>query len=893
MPDYRRRFRPPAYMRLMGAARRERCFEPAYFEMLEERIEQLESAGSSASRLAARARFQLDVLLLALDCLRLPAPATAAGQAAAEATRSGDARLTLLWRHLRQAARALLRSPGFSATAVVTLALGIGANTAVFSVVQGVLLRSLPYAEPERLALVYAHDIAQKEDHSYFSFAAVDDYRRRSRSFDTLAGFSPRWSFTLRGDGEPERIFGYYLSAGTLEMLGVRPQLGRTLSREDDHAGAAPVALLGHGLWQRRFGGDPDIVGKGIAVDGGSLTVIGVLPASFRWLEDGELWLPLHANSFAARPRAVRILFMAGRLRAGVTPPQAQAELSRIAAQLAEQYQDSDRGLGAHLVLLREEIVGRIRPLLLALMGAVALVLLIACANVANLLLARTTARRRSLALRAALGAGRGRLAGELLSESALLSLLGGAAGALLAGWGVRALVAIAPEALPRRDEIAVDGWVLLFTLAASLVTGALFGLLPALQASRVDLTEVLKEGSRSAAPTERHGFRQPLVVGEVALSLIVVAASMLLVRSFARLQQVDPGVDVRNVVSMDLSGLPADAAQRVAAMEELYRRLAALPGVVSAGDVTRVPLAGVGGNPSANLEIEGRPLPSAEQPQIDFRRASRDYFRAMGVPLLSGRIFEESERLGSNAPPAALINEAAARAFFAGEDPVGRRVRLGSQEWQTIVGVVGNVRHLGLQAAPRPEAYIHSLQAPPTNPQLVVRTASDPQPLIAPIRRVIRSLDPGIVIARTTTMAQLRDRSLSGPRFNTLLFGIFATLALALGLVGVYGVMACTVAQRVPEIGIRMALGAGRGEVLRLVVGQALRLTALGALLGVAGAAATTRVMRTLLFETSPTDPATFGLVIAVVFGVALLASAVPALQAARVDPLETLRQQ
>jgi putative ABC transport system permease protein len=890
MPDYRRHFRPPVYTRLLGEARRARCFEPAYFEMLEERIQELEASGSLPARLRARLRFQLDVLLLALDCLRLPVPPGESAAPAAE-PRRGDPRLALVWRDVRQAARGLLRSPGFTAAALLTLALGIGANTAVFSVVHAVLLRSLPYAEAERLVLVYAHDLAAKEDHSYFSLAASEDYRRLSRSFDALIGFSPRWSFTLRGDAEPERVFGYYFSAGGFEMLGVRPLLGRSFGREDDRAGAAPVALVSHGLWQRRFGGDPAIVGKSLAVDGGSVTVIGVLPAGFRWLEDGELWLPLALNSVAARGRGVRVVFLAGRLREGIAPGEAQAELSRLAGRLAEENPGTDKGLGAHLVSLRDEVVGTVRPLLLALMGAVALVLLIACANVANLLLARTAARRKSLAIRAAIGAGRGRLVGESLAESASLSLVGGVAGAALAAWGVQALVALAPEGLPRRDAIAVDGSVLVFTLFASLATGVLFGLLPALQASRVDLNEALKEGGRSAAPSERHRLRQLLVVGEVALSLIVVAAALLLVRSFARLQRVDAGLDVKNVVSMDLSGLPADAAQRVAMIDELYLRLAALPGVVAAGDTTRLPLAGVGGNPSANIEIEGRPARPGEQPQIDFRRASRNYFQAVGVPVLSGRTFAESERLGMDAPPAALINEAAAKAFFPGEDPVGKRVRLGSQQWQTIVGVVGSVRHLGLQTAPRPEAYIHTLQAPPTNPQLAVRTAADPGSAIAGIRRVIRSLDPGIVIARTTTMAQLRDRSLAGPRFNSVLFGVFAALALALGLVGVYGVMAASVAQRRPEIGIRLALGARRSQVLGLVVGQALRLAAAGALLGVAGAAAATRVMRSLLFETSPTDPTTFGLVVVTVLTAALLATGVPALQAARLDPLTTLR--
>lgn len=805
--------------------------------------------------------------------------------------------MSLLWQDVRYGARGLLRSPGFTLVAILTLALGIGANTAVFSVVNAVLLRSLPYENADRLVAVWAHDTKQQEDHSYFSIAAVNDFRRQSRSFESLTGFSPRWSFNLKGEDEPERIYGFFASANFLETLGVAPLRGRSFTPEEDRTGAPLTAILSYGLWQRRFGGDPNLVGKSINLDNGPVTVIGILPADFRFLdgtsrgEAVEIWLPLELNPFVQRGRQVRLCSMIGRLRAGVTREQAQAEFSGIAAQFEKQYRDTDANIGANLVMLQEEVVGKARPLLLALAGAVGLVLLIACANVANLMLARATARHRALAIRAAMGAGRGRLVRELLTESTLLSLLGGAGGVALAVWGVRALVAMAPAALPRRQEIAVDGAVLLFTLVVALATSALFGLIPALQASRVQVSDALKEGSRGTGGTGRHRLRSALVVAEVALSLVVVIGASLLIRSFIRLQGVDPGFSTENVVSMDLSSLGPDPARRTAMMEEIYGRLGALPGVTAAGESSRLPLAGVGGSPRSKLQIERRPLPPGEQPEIDFRRASRGYFRAMGIPLLAGRMFQESDDARPEAPAVALINRAAVEKFFPREDPLGQRVTFGGGQWFTIVGVVGNIRHDGLGTPPRPEGYIHTLQGPLNNPQLVVRTAGNAASAIGSIRSVIRAVDANIVISRISTMEDVRYQSLSGPRFNTILFGVFAVLALALGLVGIYGVMAYTVTQRTHEIGIRIALGAQPGDVLRMVVGHGMKLAGAGAVIGLAAALGVTRVMSALLFETSPTDPLTFLVVVALLVGVALLACAIPALRATRVDPLIALR--
>ncbi len=806
--------------------------------------------------------------------------------------------MSLLWQDVRYGARGLLRSSGFTTVAVLTLALGIGANTAVFSVVNAVLLRSLPYGDADRLVAVWAHDLKQQEDHSYFSIAAVNDLRAANRSFESLTGFSPRWSFNLKAEGEPERIYGFFASANFLETLGVAPLRGRSFAAADDRPGAPLTAMVSYGLWQRRFGGDPGLVGRAINLDDGPVTVIGILPPDFQFLdgtargEAVEVWLPLELNPFVQRGRQVRLCNMVGRLRSGASRQQAQAEFSGLAAQLAQQYPDSDGNIGANLVMLQEEVVGRARPLLLVLAGAVGLVLLIACANVANLMLARATARHRMLAIRAAMGAGRGRLVRELLTESTLLALLGGAGGVALAVWGVRALVALAPAALPRREEIAVDGPVLLFTLAVALLASALFGLLPALQASRVQLSDALKEGSRGAGGGGRHRLRSALVVAEVALSLVVVIGSSLLIRSFVKLQGVDPGFRTENVVTMDLSSLGPDAARRAAMMEEIYSRLEALPGVTAAGESSRLPLAGVGGSPRSKLQTERHPLPPNEQPEIDFRRASRGYFLAMGIPLLAGRMFEASDDARPEAPVVTLINQAAAERFFPGEDPVGQRVQMGlSGTWFTIIGVVGSIRHDGLAAQPRPEAYTHTLQGPLNNPQLVVRTAGDAAAAISGIRGAIRAVDANIVITRGATMEEVRYQSLSGPRFNTVLFGVFAVLALALGLVGIYGVMAYAVTQRTHEIGIRMALGAQPRDVLRMVAGHGMKLAGAGAAIGLAVAAGVTRVMRALLFETSPTDPLTFALVPILLAAVALLACAIPAWRATRVDPLVALR--
>lgn len=800
-------------------------------------------------------------------------------------------------RELRYAARQLAAQPAFTLLAILTLALGIGANTAIFSVVHAVLLRALPYQDPDRLVAVWADDRQAGEGRSWFSYPAVQDLRAHAGAFEALSGLSPRWAFTLRHGGEPQRVFGYYVSAELARTLGLSFAAGRGFTAAEDSPGGPAAVIITHGMWVRRFGADPSVVGKPIDLDGAPITVVGVLPAGFHLLdreglaEDAELWLPLAANPIAARGRGVRVFRMIGRLRPDATTDQARVEMVAIADRLATQYPETDDGLGITLLPLREDIVGAARPLLVALAAAVGLVLLIACANVAGLMLVRATSRQRQIAIRAALGAGRWRLAAGPLAEGALLASAGAVAGLALAAWTHNTLVAAAPSALPRRGDIAIDGTVLLFALAAAALTTLLFALAPALHSARPDVAGTIKDGGASTAGRPRQRLRRALVVAEVALALVVVSGAALLVHSLVRLQRVQPGFTVRNVAAFDLSSIGADAARRHAVMEDIYARLAALPGVVGAGETSRLPLANVAGNPTSALTIERRPVPPAEEPTLDFRRASRGYFQAMGIPLIAGRTFNERDTADPSAVRVAVINQAAASRFFPGEDPIGQRIRLGGSDWLTVVGIVGDIRHVGLDSPPRPEAYVHTLQGPLTNPQLVVRTAGDPQALIPSVRAIIRAVEPGIVISRVSTLEAVREASLAAPRFNATLFMLFAALALVLGVVGIYGVMSYSVTQRTHEMGVRLALGAGRGAVLRLVLREGLILAAVGTVIGLAVSLAAVRYLRALLFDLSPYDPVTLAGAAAILLATSFVACWIPARRATRTDPLTALR--
>jgi putative ABC transport system permease protein len=802
-----------------------------------------------------------------------------------------------LWQDLRYGARMLLKKPGFTLIAVITLALGIGANTAIFSVVNAVILRPLPFYEPERLAMLWGTSTRASEQQPA-SFDDFYDFQRQAHTFSGLAAASPQWSFVLAGGGEPEQLFGQYISSHLCALLGAQPMLGRAFLPEEDRAGGARVALLSHQLWQRYYAADPNIVGKTINLDGRSTTVVGVMPPGFQFLEAAELWLPLAQNPFLTRGRAVRLLNVIGRLKPGVTLQQASAEMTTTTRNLATQYPDTNAGNGMRLVPVHEQVTGKVRLALLLMFGAVGLVLLIACANVANLLLVRAAARRREIAVRAALGAGRARLLRQLLTESVLLSLLGGALGMLLAVWGIDALMTLNPLKLPRYNPIGVDSTVLGFTLLAALLTGVLFGLAPAWQVSKLDLQSALKDGGRTAAEAGARRVSDWLIVAEMALALVLLIGAGLLIRSFVQLLQVNPGFNTERVLTMQVL-LPqtayAQPQQRGNFYQQLETRLKALPGVSAVGAATRVPLLNALNNVTSTIDIEGRPLPPGQRPEIDFRRASKDYFQTLGIPLLKGRTLTETDV--ANSTGAVVINEALAKRFWPGEDALGKRLRTGPSNdqapWQTVVGVVGNVRHLAMELEPRPEIYYHLSSNPPFGPVYVIRTTSDPQSVIAAVRAQVRELDRNLPIANINTMEQLVAQSVAQRRFAMLLFGIFAALALVLAGVGIYGIVSYSVTQRTQELGVRMALGAQSGDVLRLVLGQGMKLALLGVSIGLALALGLTRLLQTLLFGVRATDPLTFALIALLLLLVALLACYLPARRATLVDPLVALRSE
>ncbi len=800
------------------------------------------------------------------------------------------------WQDIRYGARLLLKRPGFTLIAVLTLALGIGANTAIFSVVNAVILRPLPFYEPERLVMLWGTSTRTNEQQQPASFDDFYDFQRQAQAFSGIAAVSPQWSFVLSGGGEPEQLFGQYMSSHLCALLGVQPMLGRAFLPEEDRAGGARVAILSYNLWQRYYSADPNIVGQTISLDGNSTTVVGVMPPGFQFLEAAELWRPLAQNPFLTRGRAVRLLNVIGRLKDDHTLEQASAEMTLLTRNLATQYPDTNTGMGMRLLPVHEQVTGKVRQALLLMFGAVGLILMIACANVANLTLARAAARRKEMAVRVALGAGRARLMRQLLTESVLLSFLGGAGGILLASLGIDVLMKLNPLQLPRYNTVGVDATVLGFTLLAVLLTGIVFGLAPAWQVSKLDLQSSLKDGSRTAAETGSRRVSNWLVVAEMALALVLLIGAGLLIRSFLQLLQVRPGFATEHVVTMQVL-LPqttyAQPQRRLNFYQELETRLKALPEVSSVGFVTRLPLLSALNNVTSTLDVEGRPLPPGQRPEIDFRRASTDYFQTLGIPLLKGRSMNELDI--SNNTGAVMINEALAKRFWPGEEALGKRVRTGPNAdqlpWLTVVGIVGNVRHLGLDLDPRPEIYFHTSSSPPFGPVYVIRTAGDPKNVIAAARAQVRELDRNLPVANVNTMEQLVAQSVAQRRFAMLLFGLFAALALLLSSVGIYGVISYSVAQRTEEIGVRMALGAQRSDVLRLVLGQGMKLALFGVAVGLPLALALTRLMREQLYGVRATDPLTFVLIALLLLLVALLACYVPARRATKVDPMVALR--
>ncbi len=804
---------------------------------------------------------------------------------------------------LRYGLRTLAKSPGFTLVALLTLGLGIGANAAIFSVVQGVLLRPLPYQEPERLVRVFHTHAEQGVMDGAFSPQDFDDLTRELAGprgpWERLGAyfFTPGQSgMTLTGEGEPRRLEAAMVSAGFFTALGVEAARGRTLRPEENVPGADRVVLLSDRLWRRSFGADPRIVGGTLRLDGEAYTVAGVMPPSFQFpAREVDLWAPISLIGEDDIPhrRSLRWMHVVGRLRPGTSLERADVQTDALLARLAAAYPDSNEGWSAgRVVPLHEALVGDVRPALVVLLAAVAGVLLIACANLANLLLARATTRGRELAVRAALGAARRRLVRQLLTESVLLALAGGVLGLFLAVWGVDALVALAAGELPRPDEVTPDARVVAFTFAVSLLTGLAFGLLPALRASRLaDLHAALKEGGRGGGGGRGRSLaRNGLIVAETALAVVLLVAAGLMLRSFWSLVHVDPGFRAENVLSLSLT-FPEypEPTQLAAARDEVIRRVEELPAVIAAGASKTLPLEG-GGEPYG-FTVPGRAGALAEvQPQAGTFIVSPGYFRALGIPLLAGRSFTARDDDGER--PVVVVNRAFARQLWGGEEAVGKTLLLGEIPLE-VVGVVGDVRSGGLAAEPGSAVYIPQSLAPRSDMKLFLRTAADPLAVAGAVREAIWSFDRDLPISDVAALAQVVAEDVARPRFLTTLLGLFGALALTLAAVGLYGVVAYGVGQRTHEIGIRMALGARRGQVLRNVVGQGMRWTLLGLALGLAGAFAATRLLAGLLFGVAPTDAATFAGVALLLATAAALASWLPARRAAATDPLTALRSE
>jgi putative ABC transport system permease protein len=794
------------------------------------------------------------------------------------------------WQDLRYGARMLLKNPGFSLIAVLTLSLGIGANVAIFSVVNAVLIRPLPFAEPDRLVWVWGN-IRNGGNRASVSPLDYLDYRAQNTTFEHFAATTTVPTFTnLTGSGEPERLEARLVTGNFFQALGVSAALGRTFLSENEKSGSERVVVLSHGLWQRRFGGEPSIIGKTLTFEGRKYEVIGVTPPSFEFPQNAELWAPM---SFDVAPdmrqRRAHFLRPIGRIKPGVTLAQAQADMDAIARRLEEQYPESNTGWNLRMVPLRDQLVGNIKPTLQVLFGAVGFVLLIACANVANLSLVRAATRQKEVAVRMALGAGRLRIARQMLTESALLSLAGGALGVVLAAWGVELIVAFSGNNIPSTAQVSVDRVALGFTLGVSLLTGLLFGVAPALQATRPRLVETLKDGGKGAGQgASRNRTRNLLVVFETAVAMVLLIGAGLLVRSYIRLQQVNPGFDAANVMTTRINlsfGKYTSPEKAGAFWAKLQERLSALPGVEAVGMITELPLSGQPND--LGFTVEGRPpVRPGQEFGADFRRVNQDYLRSMRIPLLRGRGFSEQEVRQS--AKVVLISETLAKGVFPNEEPLGKRLLFDRTPFE-IIGVVGDIRHRTLEAAPNATMYMPTLDTGSMN--LAIRATGDPMSLATAVRRETRAIDPDQPIAAVRTMEQVLSESVAAPRYRTWLLGLFAVVALILAGVGIYGVISYTVAQRTHELGVRMALGAQTADVLKLVIGQGIKLALAGALLGLGGALALTRLVKTLLFGVSATDPPTFATVATLLMLMAMLACWIPARRATRVDPLVALR--
>jgi putative ABC transport system permease protein len=806
-----------------------------------------------------------------------------------------------LFLHVRYALRSLHKRPAFSLIVVFTLALGIGANTAIFSVVDAVLLAPLPYGDPGRLVVLWAKNDKQNLTEQPVSYPNIVDLKQANDVFERLSIVRGEL-FSLTDRDEPERVTGVRVSSDILTLLRVAPTLGRNFLPEEEQPARAAVALVGYGLWQRRYSGDPRLIGQAIIIDGKPYTVIGILP---EWLKQPgmtlgnlsgpDVWIPV-VPAANEQNRNFANMRMVARLKSGVTIARAQTELDTLGVRLEKQYPDSNTNVRFGATGLREQLTGRVGKALWILLGVVGCVLLIACANVANLLLARATSRQSEIAVRTALGASRPQLIRELLTECVVLSLTGGLLGLLLAYVGVTLMTSLSSGGIPRADEIGMNREVLLFTLVLSLLTGLAFGILPAFQSSRSQLTEDLKESKKGASGSVRHRRSlNALVVIEIALALVLVASAGLMMRSFRSVLGIDPGFDPHNVLTFS-AALPLatykDQQQHLQFFERALAKIEALPGVQAAAGTFRVPIAGFA---TVIFGVQGQPVPNGQAPVADYRAITPGYFRAMGIRLLKGREFTERDK--ADAADAVIVNDELARRFWPGEDPIGKRLQVATEfsRWREVVGVVGNARLSGLEARVDPAIYIpfpqNSWPNALRNSFIVVRTTTDPQSLLPAIRRELRSVDPGFPIAQVRTMEEIVGDSLSQRRFNTALLALFAFVAVALAAVGIYGVMSCTVSQRTREMGIRMALGAGQSDITKLVTSSGARLASLGIAIGVVAAAISSRLISSLLFGVTSTDPMTFVFTAVLLGAVTLLASYIPSRRAANTDPISALR--
>jgi len=796
---------------------------------------------------------------------------------------------------LRYGLRLLIRSPGFALIAITALAIGIGANTAIFSVVNGVLLKALPYDNPDELTMVWLDNRRQSIHEDITSWPNYIDWRDQNTTFQAMAGYRPGRR-NLTGQGEPEELVSCGVTENFFSLMRVSAVQGRTFTPEETQPGKDSVVVLSFGLWQRRFGGDPEILSKTIQLNGTPLQVVGIAPRGFDFPSKVDVWTPLAPDDRTKAARGSFWLPVVGRMKSGITRERAQADMDIIGRRLEDQFPNINKGYGVNVVPLYHHTVGDIKLALWLLLGAVGLVLLIACANVANLMLARGTARHREIAVRAAMGAGRGRIIAQLLTESIILALVASLLGVLLAVWGINLLTKIAPANLPRITDVQIDGRVLLFTVVVGLATSVIFGLLPALQASWLDLNHALKEGGRSETGGRRAKLlRSAFVVIEIALAIVLLVSAGLLIRSFSRLKRVDPGFRTDHVLTAQLA-LPRtkyrDGAQVHQAYQQLIDRLRALPDVQGVSATTQILMPKI--TSSSSFTIEGRPNePDEQRQELPMDAIFPDYFSVMGIQLLKGRSFTEQDSRESL--PVAIINDAMVRRYFPNDDPLGKRFTFGDgrpqSNWMTIVGVVKDTKRQGLSSPVRMESFLPHAQNPSSQMEIVIHTKNDPSSLSKAFRDVVRQFDPDLPVRKIQTMEDIFATSIAEQRLNTLLFGLFGGIALVLAAIGIYGVMSYATNQRLHEMGIRIALGATRRNIVRLVVGQGMVLALAGVAIGLVGAFAAARVLRNLLFEIGTTDIVTFAITPVILIAVALLACYLPARRATKVDPISTLR--